>query len=89
MSSAKSSRFLGYTAGQLVFALSNEGEPGSKQHQEIKGALSTKLISQLSEAIDRHERAASRLASRILLLDLVVGLFTVVGFILAVMQFVW
>jgi len=86
MSIPKTSRFLDYTAGQLVFALSNEGEPGSKQHQEIKGALSTKLIAQLSEAIDRHEHAASRLATRILILDCVLGLFTIAGSILAIVQ---
>lgn len=87
MSTPKTSRFLDYTPGQLVSALCNEGEPGSKQHQEIKGALSTKLTSQLAEAIDRHEHAASRLATRILILDCMLGLFTIVGTVLAVLQF--
>jgi hypothetical protein len=87
MSAPKTSKFLEYSAGQLVYALCNEGLPGSQQHEEIKGALSAKLITGLADAIVRHERAASRLATRVLILDCILGVFTVAGFVLAAMQY--
>ena len=87
MSIPKTSKYLDYTIGQMVYALCNEGVPGSQPHEEIKGALSAKLITGLADAIDRHERAASRLATRVLIFDCVLGVFTVAGSILAAVQF--
>lgn len=87
MSAPKASKFLDYPLPDLVHALSNEAMPGSKNLEEIKGALSSVLIARLADAIDRHERAASRLATRVLILDCMLGGFTVAGFVLAAVQF--
>jgi hypothetical protein len=87
MSPPKTSKFLGYPLPELVHALSNEAMPGSKNLEEIKGALSAILVTRLADAIDRHERAASRLATGVLILDCVLGVFTIAGFVLAASQY--
>jgi hypothetical protein len=53
--------------------------PGSKNLEEIKGALSTVLITRLADAIDRHEKASSQLAKQVLILNCIFGFFTLAG----------
>ena len=86
MSDPKSNRFLEMTIPEIVSALSTHAEPGSLLHEEIKGALSAVLITRLSDAIDRHEKAASRLAMQVLLLNIIFGLFTIAGTVWAFTQ---
>ena len=41
---------------ELVKALCDHAHPGSKMHEEIKGALSAALVVKITESIDSHER---------------------------------
>ena len=70
--------------GKLVKALGDHAEPGSKRHEEIKGAITIVASKTLADAIDRHEAAESRLSNRLLWLNIILGAFTVIGTILAV-----
>ena len=81
----KTSQWKGKPIDELVWLLANEGETHSRAHQEVKGALAAALVKQLAESIDRHERAASRLSAQLLWLNVILGLFTVVGTVLTVM----
>ncbi len=86
MPTSKTSKFLDYALPELVHALSNEAMPGSNNLEEIKGTLSAVLVTRLADAIDRHERAASRLAAQVLILNCVLGVFTIAGSVLAAVQ---
>ena len=87
MSDKKTSRYVDMSAPELVKALCDHAQPGSQVHEEIKGALSTVLTKHLADSIDRHERAASRLSNRLLWLNIILGAFTIIGTILAVISF--
>jgi hypothetical protein len=78
------SEYVNMPVPELVKALCDHAQPGSKLHEEIKGALSAALTKQLSESIDRHERAATRLSNQLLWLNIILGVFTVVGTVLTV-----
>lgn len=78
------SEYVNMPVPELVKALCDHAQPGSKLHEEIKGALSAALTKQLSESIDRHEQAASRLSNQLLWLNIILGVFTVVGTVLTV-----
>jgi hypothetical protein len=54
------------SAPELVKALCDHAQPGSQVHEEIKGALSVVLTKNLTDSIDRHEKAATRLANQLL-----------------------
>lgn len=82
-----SSRYVDMPIPQLVKALCDHAQPGSQTHEEIKGALSVALIKSLTDSIDRHEQAATRLSNRILWLNIILGIFTVVGTVLTIMSF--
>jgi hypothetical protein len=77
--SRESSVYIDLPVGQIVRALSSEGEPGSKNHQEVKGALSTVLTERLVQAIDRHEHASTTLGKRVYWLNFMIGVLTLVG----------
>lgn len=74
--------------GEIVKALCDHAQPGSKLHEEIKGALAAVLVKDLTEAVDRHERAASKLSARLLWLNIVLGVFTVAGTVLSIVAFI-
>ena len=80
----KQSDYVNKPVSELVKALCDHAQPGSQLHEEIKGALSAALTTQLSESIDRHERAATRLSNQLLWLNIILGVFTVVGTVLTV-----
>jgi hypothetical protein len=80
------SDYVNYTSGQLVDALTKAGVPMSINHEEIKGALLVVLTKDLVESIDKHERAASRLSNVILWLNIILGIFTIVGTIISLYQ---
>lgn len=82
------SSYVNMPVAQLVKALCDHAQVGSSLHSEITGALAVRLTSDLTEAINRHEKAASRLSNQLLVLNIVLGIFTVAGTVLAVMAFV-
>lgn len=86
-SNTKMSNYIGKPVPELVRALNDDAQPGSKLHEEIKGALQAALTAQLSESIDRQERAATRLANQLLALNIILGIFTVVGTVLTIIVF--
>jgi|LakMenEpi03Aug12_release.lakeMendotaPanAssembly.Ray.scaffolds.fasta_scaffold3172686_1 hypothetical protein len=73
---------------ELVFLLANQGDPASRAHQEVKGALAAALTRHLSESIDRHERAATKLSNQLLWLNITLGVFTVVGTVLTIVSLI-
>jgi len=88
MSSPKSSPYVDMPVPELVKALCDHAQPGSKMHEEIKGALSAALTKKLTDSIDRHEQAATCLAKRLLWLNIILGVFTVAGTGLAIISFI-
>lgn len=84
---APTSRYIGMKPPELVKALCDHAQVGSKLHEEIKGALATVLVRELAESIDRHERAARRLAGQLFCLNIIFGAFTVAGTVLTVIAF--
>lgn len=88
MNNERVSEYLGKPIGELLANLSDHATPISNLHQEIKGAVQATLVQDLVSSIDRHERAASRLAKQVLILNIILGIFTVVGTILAAVAFV-
>jgi hypothetical protein len=72
---------------ELVKALCDHAQTGSQLHAEISGALAAVLAKNLVESIDRHERAASRLSTQLLWLNIILGVFTVAGTALALISF--
>jgi len=73
---------------EVVKALCTHSQPGSQLHEEIKGALSAVLIKSLTESIDRHERAATRLSGQLLWLNIILGIFTIAGTVLTIIAFI-
>lgn len=88
MSTDKESRYLSMPPTEIVKALCTHAQAGSQLHEEIKGALSAVLTKNLTDSIDRHEKAASVLSTRLLWLNIILGAFTVVGTVLAVVAFI-
>ena len=71
---------------ELLWYLANQGEVGSRAHEEVKGAINAALTKQLCESIDRHERASSCLSKQILWLNFILGAFTIAGTVLAIIS---
>jgi hypothetical protein len=84
MSSTTQSAYVDMPIPELVKALCDHAQPGSKLHEEIKGALNAALVSQLASSIDRHERAATCLSNQLLWLNVILGVFTIVGTVLTI-----
>lgn len=82
----KKSIWIDKSAEDLVYFLSREGEPGSRAHQEVKGALNYALTKRLCDSIDRHEKASSRLAIQVLILNVILGIFTIAGTVLTIIS---
>ena len=80
----RGSEYLDRTVPQLVRALRDNAMVGSQTHSEIDGALRAKLATLVADSIDKHERAATRLANQLLWLNILLGVFTVVGTVLSV-----
>jgi hypothetical protein len=87
MCASKNSDYIDKPIPELVKALCDHAQPGSQRHEEIKGALQVALSAQLSESIDRHERAATKLANQLLALNIILGLFTIAGTVLTILGF--
>jgi hypothetical protein len=68
---------------EVVKALSGDARAGSQLHEEIKGAVQVRAAMHLADAIDRHEKAATRLSARLLWLNIILGVFTVAGTVFA------
>lgn len=88
MSEYKESNYLNKSIAELIYALCHHAQPGSQRYEEIKGALYVALIDQLCNSMDRHEQAATKLSNRILWLNVILGIFTIVGAVLAVFSFI-
>lgn len=69
---------------ELVKALCSHAQVGSSTHSEIMGALAAVLTKDITESIDRHEQAATRLSNQLLWLNIILGIFTVLGTVLTV-----
>ncbi len=82
----KNSIWTDKSAEELVYYLANQGEPASRAHQEVKGALNYALTKRLCDSIDRHEKASSRLAIQVLILNVILGIFTIVGTVLTIIS---
>ncbi len=87
MSEPDISRYAEMKPAELVKALGTDAKAGDRVHEAIKGALSTVLVKSLTESIDRHERAATKLSLRLFWLNIILGAFTVVGTVLTVISF--
>lgn len=81
------SHYTDKSAPELVKALCDHAQPGSKLHEEIKGALYTVLTNNLTSSIDKHEKAATRLSNQLLWLNIILGIFTIVGTVLSIVAF--
>jgi hypothetical protein len=88
VSNSKETTYLNMPIPELVRALRDHGQVGSQLHSEITGALQAALAMHLAASIDKHERAATRLSNQLLVLNIILGIFTVVGTVLAVVAFV-
>jgi Mg2+ and Co2+ transporter CorA len=88
MTENNKSHYVNMPIAELVKALCDHAQPGSKMHEEIKGALSAALVVKITESIDNHERASSRLANQVLYLNIILGLFTIIGTILTIVAFI-
>ena len=53
------------------------------QAEEVKAALYAALTEKLAASIDKHEAAESKLANRILWLNIILGAFTIAGAVLS------
>ncbi len=84
MTSTNKSKYVGKPIPELVKALCDHAQPGSQLHEEIKGALYASLTEKLSTSIDKHEKASSKLSKQLLWLNIVLGIFTVTGTVLAI-----
>lgn len=60
--------------------------PTNQYAPSSRRAIQAKLTDQLVTAIDRHERAAARLASQVLILNVVLGVFTIAGTVLTIVS---
>lgn len=89
MSVQPESEYVKRPAGQIVKCLGNDAQPGSHLHEEIKGALYAVLTENLTASIDRHEKAATRLGTRLLWLNYILVALTVVGTVLAILHLVY
>jgi len=87
MSNGKESSYLDMSIPEIVKALCDHAQPGPQRHEEIKGALNAKLTKSLTDSIDCHEKAASRLAQQLLWLNIIFGTFTVIGTLFAIISF--
>ena len=83
---SKKSIWTDKSAEELVYHLANQGEPASRAHQEVKGALNYALTKRLCDSIDRHEKASSRLGIQVLILNVILGIFTIVGTVLTIIS---
>lgn len=88
MKPPKQSHYIGMPVPEIVKALSDHAQPSSKLHEEIKGALFAVLTDNLVKSIDRHEKAATRLSNQLFWLNIILGVFTVVGTVLTIIAFV-
>jgi len=86
MSEPNTSRYIDMPVGEIVKALCDHAQVGSKLHEEIKGALIAVVSQQLCESIDRHEKAASKLSMQLLWLNIILGIFTVAGTVLTIIS---
>lgn len=84
MNSPRKSQYVSMSIPELLAALRDHAQVGSQLHSEIQGALQARLATDLVDSIDKHERAASRLSNQLLWLNIILGAFTVLGTILAV-----
>ncbi len=87
MGTAQQSKYKGMDIPEIVRALRDHAQVGSQTHEEIKGALQAVLAMHLASSIDKHERAATRLSNQLLVLNILLGIFTVVGTVLTVIAF--
>jgi hypothetical protein len=88
MTNKLESRFKGHSLWELVLAINDQGQVGSQVHSEVQAALQAAVTEHLAASIDRHEKAASRLTVQVLGLNIILGVFTVVGTILAIIAFI-
>lgn len=82
------SKYCDMDARQLVKALKSNAMPGSPVHEEIKGALNAVLIDSLVTSIERHQNAEAKLSRQLLILNIILGVFTVAGTVFALISFI-
>lgn len=82
MPDKKESYYYSLTIEELVYRSGHDAQPGSPVHEQIKNALNAKLVKSLVETIDNHRVSSDNLSNRILQLNIILGIFTVAGFIL-------
>lgn len=70
----------------LVQELEKEHRPGTLSYATRRALLDAKLVNLLVGAIEEHIKASDRLGIRIMILNVIFGVFTVVGAILAFCQ---
>jgi hypothetical protein len=81
------SKYFGRPIPELVAEVSRQPLASSKDHAEVHAALHAGLVSQLTSSIDAHQKAATRLSVQLLVLNIILGFFTVAGTALAVAGF--
>lgn len=87
MSDLPGSNYEGLHPGQLARALNDMGA-GTGKHAEIRAVLDATLAAQLASAIDRHAAASDKLASKVHRLNVVIGILTAAGVVVALLQLV-
>ena len=88
MTKPKESNYLKFSIPELVKALCDHAQRGTQLHEEIKGALFASLTERLASSIDKHEQAATKLSRQLFWLNIILGVFTVVGTALAIYSFI-
>lgn len=80
------SHFIKKTPEELCRDLTSQHIEGLSVRSEVAGALATVLTKELTNTIHKHELAATKLSNQLLILNIILGVFTVIGTIIAICQ---
>lgn len=83
---SETSHFTKKTPEELCRDLTSQNANGLSIRAEVAGALATVLTKELTNTIHKHELAATKLSNQLLILNIILGIFTVVGTIIAICQ---
>jgi hypothetical protein len=76
----------GKTKEELLTALYTDSQVNSKVHEQQKMAIFVRCTEDLQQSIGHFTQSSNKLANRILWLNIILGVFTVIGTVLAVWQ---
>lgn len=86
MENKTKSNFCDKTPEELCRDLTSQHAGGLSVRAEVAGALATVLTAKIVSTIESHERAATKMSDQILCLNIILGIFTIVGTVIAICQ---